>query len=184
MTCWSLSSCKSRSTTYSAKQDTLVSGTTLKTVNGSSLLGAGDLSIAGAGASLPVVQTFTGAKALGLADINTYNVSQDATAQVVTLPAQATVSWTADAEIHIERGAAGAQLPWLALPECRLTGLSRAHSHSARNILVTLKRKGRTCGRFLVTHRDPRNYGWRATHTSNTRTYRPSVGRRNIPSAL
>lgn len=61
----------------------------------------------GGGATLPVVQTFTGAKTLALADINTYNVSQDATAQAVTLPAQASVAWTADAEIHIERGAAG-----------------------------------------------------------------------------
>lgn len=60
----------------------------------------------GGGASLSAVQTFTGAKTLALADINTYNVSQDAGAQTVTLPAQATVAWTADAEIHIERGAA------------------------------------------------------------------------------
>ena len=61
----------------------------------------------GGGSSLPVVQTFSGAKTLGLADINTYNVSQDATAQAVTLPAQATVAWTANAEITVERGAAG-----------------------------------------------------------------------------
>lgn len=62
----------------------------------------------GGGASLPVVQTFTGAKTLALTDINTYNVSQSATAQLVTLPAQATVAWTADAEIHLQQGAAGA----------------------------------------------------------------------------
>lgn len=62
----------------------------------------------GGGGSLPVVQTFTGPKTLALADINTYNVSQDATAQAVTLPAQATVVWTADAEIHFQQGAAGA----------------------------------------------------------------------------
>lgn len=59
------------------------------------------------GTSLAVVQTFTGNKTLALTDINTYNVSQDATAQTVTLPAQATVVWTADAEIHIEQGGAG-----------------------------------------------------------------------------
>jgi hypothetical protein len=53
------------------------------------------------------VQTFTGNKTLALADINTYNVSQDGTAQEVTVPAQATVTWTADAEIHIEQGGAG-----------------------------------------------------------------------------
>jgi hypothetical protein len=89
------------------KQDTLVSGTTLKTVNGSSLLGSGDLVVTG-GTSLPVVQTFTGAKTLALTDINTYNVSQGASAQAVTLPAQATVAWTSDAEIHFQQGAAGA----------------------------------------------------------------------------
>lgn len=63
---------------------------------------------ASAGASLPVVATFAGNKTLALSDINTYNASSDATAQTVTLPAQATVAWTADAEIHIQQGAAGA----------------------------------------------------------------------------
>jgi hypothetical protein len=62
---------------------------------------------ADSGASLAVVQTFTGNKTLALTDINTYNVSQDGTAQTVNLPAQATVTWTADAEIHIEQGGAG-----------------------------------------------------------------------------
>lgn len=95
-------------TDVAGKQATLVSATNIKTVNGASLLGAGDLAISGGGVSLPVVQTFTGAKTLGLADINTYNVSQDATAQPVTLPAQATVAWTDHAELHIEQGAAGA----------------------------------------------------------------------------
>jgi environmental stress-induced protein Ves len=92
---------------FSGKQNTLVSGSNIKTVNGSSLLGSGDLVVSG-GASLPAVQTFTGPKTLALADINTYNVSQDATAQAVTLPAQATVAWTAGAEIHFQQGAAGA----------------------------------------------------------------------------
>lgn len=94
-------------TAVAGKQEELVSATNIKTVNGESLLGPGDLAISGGGVSLPVVQTFTGPKTLGLADINTYNVSQDATAQPVTLPAQATVAWTDDAEIHIEQGAGG-----------------------------------------------------------------------------
>lgn len=59
------------------------------------------------GVSLPVVATFAGNLTLALAHINTYRRSLDATAQVVTVPAQATVAWTADAEIHIEQGAAG-----------------------------------------------------------------------------
>jgi hypothetical protein len=62
---------------------------------------------ASGGGSLAAVATFTGNKTLALTDINTYNVSQDGTAQEVTVPAQSTVTWTADAEIHIEQGGAG-----------------------------------------------------------------------------
>jgi hypothetical protein len=62
---------------------------------------------ASGGGSLAAVATFTGNKTLALTDVNTYNVSQDGTAQTVNLPAQATVTWTADAEIHIEQGGAG-----------------------------------------------------------------------------
>lgn len=118
------------------KQDTLVSGTNIKTVNGNTLLGSGSVS------TLPVVQTFTGAKTLGLADINTYNVSQDATAQPVTLPAQVTVAWTADAELHIEQGAAGA---------VTITGAAGVTINGvvapsillfAKGAVATLKRKG------------------------------------------
>ena len=88
------------------KQATLVSGTNIKTLNGSTLLGSGDLAISGV--SLSTVETFTGNKTLALTDINTYNVSEDAAAQAVTVPAQATVAWTDDAEMHFEQGAAGA----------------------------------------------------------------------------
>lgn len=35
-----------------AKQDTLVSGTNIKTINGTSLLGTGDISISGSGVTL------------------------------------------------------------------------------------------------------------------------------------
>lgn len=127
-------------TSIGGKQDTLVSGTNIKTVNGSSLLGAGDIAIAGGG-SLPVVQTFAGAKTLALVDINTYNVSQDATAQAVTLPAQATVAWTADAEIHIERGAAGA-LTITAAAGVQVNGtVAGTFTLGAQYSVVTLKRK-------------------------------------------
>jgi hypothetical protein len=77
-------------------------GQVLKTVSG-----APAWATESGGVSLAEVQTFTGNKTLALTDINTYNVSQDGTAQEVTIPAQATVTWTADAEIHIEQGAAG-----------------------------------------------------------------------------
>lgn len=125
---------------FSGKQDTLVSGTNIKTVNGSTLLGSGDLVVSG-GASLPVVQTFTGPKTLALADINTYNVSQDATAQTVTLPTQATVSWTADAEIHIERGAAGA-VSVVGAAGVQINGaVAGTFTLGAQYSVVTLKRK-------------------------------------------
>lgn len=65
------------------------------------------INVANGATALPAVATFTGNKTLALTDINTYNVSQDGTAQAVTVPAQATVVWTADAEIHIEQGGAG-----------------------------------------------------------------------------
>jgi len=98
--------------------------------------------LGGGGASLPVVQTFTGAKTLALTDINTYNVSQDATAQAVTLPAQATVGWTADAEIHIERGAAGA-VSITGAAGVQINGsVAGIFTLGAQYSVVTLKRKG------------------------------------------
>lgn len=125
-------------TAVAGKQETLVSGTNIKTVNGYSLLGAGDLVIA----SMPVVQTFTGAKTLALTDINTYSVSQDATAQAVTLPAQASVAWTANAEIHIERGAAGA-VTIAGAAGVQINGVvAGTFTLGAQYSVVTLKRKG------------------------------------------
>lgn len=91
-----------------------------QTIKGRTTAGTGDpedltaaqvrtlINVANGATALPAVATFTGNKTLALADINTYNVSQDGTTQTVTIPAQATVVWTTDAEIHIEQGAAGA----------------------------------------------------------------------------
>ena len=125
-------------TALAGKQETLVSNTNIKTVNGVSLLGAGNLAVA----SLPVVQTFTGAKTLGLADINTYNVSQDATAQPVTLPAQATVAWTDHAELHIEQGAAGA-VTITGAAGVTINGVVASSTLLfAKGAAATLKRKG------------------------------------------
>lgn len=95
----------------------------------------------GGGGSLPAVQTFTGLKTLALADINTYNVSQDATAQAVALPAQATVAWTDDAEIHIERGAAGA-VTIVGAAGVQINGaIAGTFTLGAQYSVVTLKRK-------------------------------------------
>ena len=91
-----------------------------QTIKGRTTAGTGDpedltaaqvrtiLNVANGATALPAVATFTGNKTLALSDINTYNQSQDGTAQTVTIPAQGTVAWTADAEIHVEQGAAGA----------------------------------------------------------------------------
>lgn len=95
----------------------------------------------GGGASLPVVQTFSGAKTLALTDINTYNVSQDATAQAVTLPAQASVAWTDNAEIHIERGASGA-VTVVGATGVQINGaVAGTFTLGAQYSVVTLKRK-------------------------------------------
>ena len=45
-------------TEFGTKQDTLVSGTNIKTVNGSSLLGAGDLSISGSSLQSSLINTY------------------------------------------------------------------------------------------------------------------------------
>lgn len=95
-------------TAIGGKQDTLVSGTSLKTVNGSSLLGAGDLSISG-GASLARVVEYTGtAKTLALTDINTIVDCTSGSAVTITIPPQASVAWPADAEFHVRWSGAGA----------------------------------------------------------------------------
>ena len=95
----------------------------------------------GGGGSLAAVQTFTGPKTLALTDINTYNVSQDATAQAVTLPSQASVAWTANAEIHIERGAAGA-VTVVGDTGVQINGsVAGAFTLGAQYSVVTLKRK-------------------------------------------
>jgi hypothetical protein len=118
----------------------LVAGSNVTITPGTNEITISASSGGGGGSSLPVVQTFTGAKTLGLTDINTYNVSQDATAQVVTLPAQAGVAWTADAEIHIEQGAAGAVTITGAAGVTINGVVAGSFSLSGSNAVVTLKR--------------------------------------------
>jgi len=54
----------------------------------------------GGGASLPVVQALSSSRSLALVDINTFNVNSTTSSYTATIPAQATVAWTADAEMH------------------------------------------------------------------------------------
>lgn len=118
------------------KQDTLVSGTNLKTVNGSSLLGAGNLSISG-----PQVVAYAGTgRNLDLTDINTIVDCTSGSAVTITIPPQSSVSWQNDAEIHVRMsgtglvsiaGGAGVTAPPIALPV----------SLSGQGAVVTLKRR-------------------------------------------
>jgi len=62
----------------------------------------------GGGAPLPVVQALTSSRALALADANTFNVNSTTDAYTATIPAQATVAWAADTEIHFLRSSTGA----------------------------------------------------------------------------
>lgn len=43
-------------TLLGAKQDTLVSGTNIKTINGTAILGSGDISISGGGSTVTITQ--------------------------------------------------------------------------------------------------------------------------------
>jgi hypothetical protein len=93
--------------TVSGKQATLVSATNIKTINGTTVLGSGDLVVSG-GASLAVVTAFAGtAKTLALTDINTIVDCTSASAVTITIAPQASVVWTADAEIHVRMSGAG-----------------------------------------------------------------------------
>lgn len=89
----------------SAKQDTLVSATNIKTVNGSSLLGAGNLAVLSAPAAL--ITESTTARVLALTDAGAYIRHTNASASTVTIPPQSSMAWLADTEIHIRRAAGG-----------------------------------------------------------------------------
>lgn len=92
-------------TTVAGKQDTLVSGTTLKTVNGSSLLGSGNVAVAAAPA--PVITDATTARTAALAEAGSYIRWTNTAAKAYTVPPQATVAWAVDTELHGRNCAAG-----------------------------------------------------------------------------
>ena len=90
-----------------SKQDTLVSGTNIKTVNGSTLLGAGDLVVSGGASFAAVVTESTTARTLATTDAGAYIRHTNASASTVTVAPQASQTWLANTEIHIRRAGAG-----------------------------------------------------------------------------
>jgi len=94
------------------------------------------------GTSLPVVRSITGNETLALTNINTFGVNSTTSNYTSTIPAQAAVAWTADAEIHIERGAAGA-VTIVGAAGVQINGaVAGTFTLGAQYSVVTLKRKG------------------------------------------
>lgn len=126
---------------FSGKQDTLVSGTNIKTVNGSTLLGAGDLVVTG-GASLPAIRAITGNETLGLANINSFGVNATTSNYTSTIPVQGAVAWTADAELHFLPSNTG-DITITAAAGVSLNGVvAGSLTLSTQNGAATLKRTG------------------------------------------
>lgn len=91
-----------------ALADSAVQPGGLKTVGGNSLLGSGDIPFSG-GASLAQVVAYGGtAKTLALTDINTIVDCTSSSAVTITIPPQSSVTWSADAEIHVRMSGTGA----------------------------------------------------------------------------
>lgn len=92
-------------TDVAGKQATLVSATNIKTVNGASLLGAGNIAVTAAPA--PVITDATTARTAALAEAGSYIRWTNTAAKAYTVPPQATVVWAADTELHGRNCAAG-----------------------------------------------------------------------------
>ena len=122
------------------KQDTLVSGTSLKTINGNSLLGSGDIPFSG-GASLAQVVAYGGtAKTLALTDINTIIDCTSGSAVTITIPPQSSVTWTADAEIHVRMSGTG-QVSIAVGSGVTVPPLIAPYLLQGQGAIVTLKRR-------------------------------------------
>lgn len=117
-------------TTVGGKQDTLVSGANIKTVNGESVLGSGNIAVSGSGASwgtiggvlgdqsdlaaalaakqerVVVVTETTASRTLLLTDAGKYLRFTSTSAKTCTVPPQGSVSWADDTEVHIRNSAA------------------------------------------------------------------------------
>ena len=129
-------------TAIGGKQDTLVSGTNLKTVNGNSLLGAGDLAISGSGAVFaPVITKSTTTSTLAITDAGAYLRHTHASASTLTVPPQSSVSWAADTEVHVRRASSGT-LTLTPGSGVTLNAPSGGTLVMGNNMSVTLKRVG------------------------------------------
>lgn len=128
-------------TALDSKQATLVSGANIKTVGGNSLLGSGNIELP-SGGGVPTIQQITSSRTLALEDANTFNVNGTANAYTATIPAQASVAWAADTEIHFLRSDAGA-ITITAAAGVTLNGVSAGSATmTVLNGAATIKRIG------------------------------------------
>jgi hypothetical protein len=96
----------------------------------------------GGGATLPVVQALTSTRSLALVDINTFNVNSTTNNYTVTIPAQGTVAWTADAEMHFLPSNTG-DIVVTAAAGVSLNGVTAASlTIATQNGAASLKRTG------------------------------------------
>ncbi len=91
--------------TVAGKQAALVSGTNIKSVNGATLLGAGDLAVSAA--PIPVITETTTARVGALGDASSLVVCNNASASTYTVQPFATVPWPDATEIYVYRDAVG-----------------------------------------------------------------------------
>lgn len=92
-------------TALSGKQDTLVSAFNIKTVNGSSLLGAGDLVVAAVPAAVTIESNATRVSEIG--DAARFVVFESPAASTYVVEPQISVAWAPSAELQVYRNAAG-----------------------------------------------------------------------------
>jgi len=96
----------------------------------------------GGGATLPVVQALSASRSLALIDINKFNVNSTVSNYTATVPAQATVAWTADAEMHFLPSSTG-DITITADAGVSLNGVvAGSLTLSTQNGAATLKRTG------------------------------------------
>lgn len=127
-------------TAIGGKQDQLVSSTNIKTINGNSVLGSGDLSIQ-TGVPLAQLVAYTGTgRDLALNDINTIIDCTGSSAVAINIPLQSAVAWPADAEIHVRMSGAG-QVSITTSAGVTIPPLSGPVALAGQGAVVTLKRR-------------------------------------------
>lgn len=114
----------------------------LKTINGISLFGSGDITITGgSGVGYSIPQTVAGTKTLALADKGKFNRHQNATAAVLNVDTNANVAFTAGDEIEGYQEAAG-QITVTALTGVTLMGADGAFKTRTQGSPYKLKYMG------------------------------------------